>query len=257
MKPFPSLYVLFYTGGPESQGRAGHALLQRCHMGEAMRTIVFDLDGTLADTSGDLIAAANGCFEAQGQRRPLDPVADQLTAFAGGRAMLRLGAERLGIGWDEGDIDAQYPVLLAEYGRAIAVHTRLYPGAVRAVEALRGAGFATAICTNKPEKLAVQLVDALGISNLFGALLGADTLPMRKPDPEHYFETVRRVGGAPARSLLIGDTVTDRDTARAAGVPIILVGFGPEGAGVARMAPDAILDDYAELMGVIEKILPD
>jgi phosphoglycolate phosphatase len=221
-----------------------------------MRTVVFDLDGTLADTSGDLIAAANACFEARGQGRPLDAVADQLTAFAGGRAMLRLGAGRLGLGWDEGDIDAQYPVLLAEYGRAIAVHTRLYPGAVRAVEGLRGAGFATAICTNKPEGLAVQLVAALGISDLFGALLGADSLPVRKPDPEHYFETVRRAGGLPARSLLIGDTVTDRDTARAAGVPIILVGFGPEGAGVSRLEPDAILDDYDGLIGVIDRLLP-
>ena len=221
-----------------------------------MRTVVFDLDGTLADTSGDLIAAANVCFDRMGQGRPLDPVDDALTAFAGGRAMLRLGAGRLGLAWDEPQIDAQYPVLLEAYAQAIAVQTRLYPGAVAAVEALRAAGFATAICTNKPEGLAVALCDQLGISHLFGALLGADTLPVRKPDPEHYFETVRRVGGDAKRSLLIGDTVTDRDTARAAGVPIVLVGFGPEGAGVSRLAPDALLDHYDELAGVIDRLLP-
>lgn len=221
-----------------------------------MRTVVFDLDGTLADTSGDLIAAANACFEGMGQGRPLDPVADALTAFAGGRAMLRLGFGRLGMAWAEADVDAQYPVLLRAYADAIAVHTTLYPGAVRAVEQLRKDGFATAICTNKPEGLAITLCDRLGISHLFGALLGADTLPIRKPDPEHYFETVRRVGGTAGRSLLIGDTVTDRDTARAAGVPVVLVGFGPEGAGVRRMEPDAVLDHYDALPGLIGQLLP-
>ena len=221
-----------------------------------MRTVVFDLDGTLADTSGDLIAAANACFEGMGQGRPLDPVADALTAFAGGRAMLRLGFGRLGMAWAEADVDAQYPVLLRAYADAIAVHTTLYPGAVRAVEQLRKDGFATAICTNKPEGLAITLCDRLGISHLFGALLGADTLPKRKPDPEHYFETVRRVGGTAGRSLLIGDTVTDRDTARAAGVPVVLVGFGPEGAGVRRMEPDAVLDHYDALPGLIGQLLP-
>ena len=221
-----------------------------------MRTVVFDLDGTLADTSGDLIAAANACFEGMGQGRPLDPVADALTAFAGGRAMLRLGFGRLGMAWTEADVDAQYPVLLRAYADAIAVHTTLYPGAVQAVEQLRNDGFATAICTNKPEGLAITLCDRLGISHLFGALLGADTLPSRKPDPEHYFETVRRVGGPAGRSLLIGDTVTDRDTARAAGVPVVLVGFGPEGAGVRRMAPDAVLDHYDALPGLIYQLLP-
>jgi phosphoglycolate phosphatase len=217
---------------------------------------VFDLDGTLADTSGDLIAAANACFDRMGQGKPLDAVADALTAFAGGRAMLRLGFGRLGMAWDESLIDTQYPVLLEAYGQAIAVHTTLYPGAVRAVEGLRAAGFATAICTNKPEGLAVTLCDQLGISHLFGALLGADTLPMRKPDPEHYFETVRRVGGDAKRSVLIGDTITDRDTARAARVPIVLVGFGPDGAGVQRLQPDALLDHYDDLAALVDRLLP-
>lgn len=221
-----------------------------------MRTVVFDLDGTLADTSGDLIAAANACFDAMGHGHPLDPVADALTAFAGGRAMLRLGFGRLALNGTEAAVDAQYPVLLEAYRGAIAVQTTLYPGAVQAVEALRAAGFATAICTNKPEGLAVTLCDQLGISHLFGALLGADTLPVRKPDPEHYFETVRRVGGTAPKSLLIGDTITDRDTARAAKVPIVLVGFGPEGVGVNRLQPDALLDHFDDLPRIVDRLIP-
>ena len=114
-----------------------------------MRCVVFDLDGTLADTSEDLLAAANACLP----RACLGPE-DALTAFHGGRAMLRLGFTRLGQDWTEADVDAAYPRLLEAYGAAIAVHTRLYPGAMEAVEELKGAGFAVSICTNKPEGLA-------------------------------------------------------------------------------------------------------
>jgi phosphoglycolate phosphatase len=217
-----------------------------------MRTVIFDLDGTLADTSADLLAAANACFRGMGHGNMLDS-ADTLTAFHGGRAMLRLGFSRLS-GYTEADVDAQYPVLLAAYAKAIDTHTVMYPGAVRAVEALRDAGYGLAICTNKPEGLAETLTTRLGIRPLFGALVGADTLPVRKPDPAPLFEAIARVGGDPARSLLIGDTQTDRDTGLAAGVPVALVTFGPEGAGVARMKPEALLDHYDDLAGLVRKI---
>jgi phosphoglycolate phosphatase len=218
-----------------------------------MRTVVFDLDGTLADTSGDLLAAANACFAAMGHEEVLDK-ADALVAFQGGRAMLRFGFERLGIPWDEDEVSRQYIVLIDAYSRAIDLHTRLYPGVEPALRALHEAGFATAICTNKPEALAEALVSKLGLRPLFGALVGADTLPQRKPDPAPYFEALRRVGGDPARSFLIGDTETDALTARAAGVPIALVGFGPEGPGVARLKPDAMLDHFDDLLALAEKL---
>ena len=219
-----------------------------------MRCVVFDLDGTLADTSADLLAAANACFRGLGQGDLLGP-GDALTAFHGGRAMLRLGFSRLGP-YTEAQVDAQYPVLLEAYAEAIDTHTRLYPGAVAAVERLRQAGFATAICTNKPEGLAVELVRRLGIAGLFGALIGADTLPVRKPDPAPLREAIRRVAGDPGRALLIGDTDTDRQTGRAAGVPVALVTFGPEGQGVARLAPEALLHHYDELPALAARLLP-
>jgi len=218
-----------------------------------MRTVVFDLDGTLADTSADLIAAANACFRGLGHGDLLDQT-DALTAFHGGRAMLRLGFGRLGV-VSEAAVDAQYPVLLAAYGEAIDRHTRIYPGAVEAVEALRAAGCATAICTNKPEGLAETLLHRLGVRDLFGALVGADTLAVRKPDPAPLFEAIRRVGGDARRALLVGDTATDRETGRAAGVPVALVTFGPEGAGVARLAPEALLDRFDDLAGIVERLL--
>ena len=218
-----------------------------------MRTVVFDLDGTLADTSADLIAAANACFQGLGLGSPLDPVADALTAFHGGRAMLRLGFARTGGNQDL--VDAQYPVLLAAYADCIDRETRLYPGAVKAVETLLQMGFATAICTNKPEGLAETLMTRLGVRGLFGARVGADTLPVRKPDPAPYRLSVERAGGAVAHSMLVGDTLTDRDTGRNAGVPVALVTFGPEGAGVARFDPEALLHRFADLPEMAERLL--
>ncbi len=219
-----------------------------------MRTVIFDLDGTLADTSADLIAAANACFRGLGHGDLLDPAADQLTAFHGGRAMLRLGFSRLGA-TDEAEVDAQYPVLLAAYEQGIDRHTRLYPGVVDAVEALLAAGFRTGICTNKPAGLAELLMDRLGVRGLFGSLVGADTLPVRKPDPAPYLLSVERAGGAVTRSMLVGDTETDSRTAAAAGVPVALVTFGPEGEGVSRLAPDALLGRFADLPALAERLI--
>ena len=219
-----------------------------------MRTVIFDLDGTLADTSGDLIAAANACFLDMGTDVRLDPVADAGTAMRGARAMLRLGLSRVG-SVDEAEVDRWYPRLLDAYGQAIAVHTMMYPGAVEAVEALRSADARVAICTNKPERLAETLLAELGVRKLFGALVGADTLPVRKPDAAPYRAAVDRAGGSVDRSLIVGDTETDRATARAAGVPCILVGFGPEGRGVARHDPDAIIGHYRELGDSVDRLL--
>ncbi|MEL6522941.1 MAG: HAD-IA family hydrolase [Pseudomonadota bacterium] len=218
-----------------------------------MRTVVFDLDGTLADTSGDLLAAANACFEGLGHGALLGPE-DAATALRGGRAMLRLGFSRVG-GATEAEVDRQYPILLEAYGANIAEHTRLYPGAVEAIETLRADGFAISICTNKPEALAEDLMQKLGVRDLFGALIGADTLPVRKPDPAPYRTAVERAGGNVAQSLMVGDTDTDHKTARAAGVPSVLVTFGPSGEDMAAMEPDALLADYAALPALALRLL--
>lgn len=215
-----------------------------------MRTVVFDLDGTLADTSADLLAAANASLP-----RPVLGPQDALTAFHGGRAMLRLGFRRLGLDWSEADVDAGYPVLLEAYRAGIAVETRLYPGAMAAVAALKAAGFRVAVCTNKPEGLADLLLRELGVREAFGALVGADTLPVRKPDPLPYRAAVERAGGVVARSMLVGDTETDAKTGAAAGVPVALVTFGPEGRGVERFRPAALLERFDDLPGLAERLL--
>lgn len=220
-----------------------------------MRTVIFDLDGTLADTGADLIAAANACFRGLGHGDMLDPATDRAVAFRGGRAMLTLGFERLGRGHGAADVEAQFPLLLEHYGAILDTHTVLYPGAAEAVARLREAGYAVGICTNKPAALAEELMTRLGARDWFGSLIGADTLPVRKPDPAPLREAVALAGGDLSRSLLVGDTVTDRETARAAGVPAILVTFGPEGRGVERLQPEGLIAHFDELPGEVARLI--
>ena len=220
-----------------------------------MRCVIFDLDGTLADTAGDLIAAANAALGAMGHAPQLVMGRDDATALRGGRAMLQLAADRMAMVQAAPMIAAGYPLLLAAYGDAIDQHTTLYPGAMDAVARLKARGIAVGICTNKPEGLAETLLTRLGVRAEFAALVGADTLPLRKPDPAPFFEAVARAGGARGQSCLIGDTVTDRETARAAGRPCALVTFGPLGQSVADLAPEALIDHYDALDGVIDRLL--
>ncbi|NVK16763.1 MAG: HAD-IA family hydrolase [Rhodobacteraceae bacterium] len=219
-----------------------------------MRTVIFDLDGTLADTSGDLLAAANACFRQMGLGEVLDRPEDAAVALRGGRNMLATGLKRRDQ-FDQATVDEYYPVLLEAYRDAIDHHTTLYPGAMEAVETLKTAGFGVGICTNKPEGLAEQLMRSLGVRDAFASLVGADTLPVRKPDPEPLFEAARRAGGDPARTLLVGDSDTDRNTSANAGVPSVLVTFGPSGDDMAALKPEALLDRFEDLLEVAERLI--
>lgn len=218
-----------------------------------MRCVIFDLDGTLADTSGDLLAAANACFRGLGLGDLLDQ-RDAGTALRGGRAMLKLGFSRVD-GYGQEEIDRQYPELLKHYARDLDTHTRMYDGAMDAIEVLKSNGYTVGICTNKPEGLAEDLMQRLGVRDAFGSLVGADTLPVRKPDPEPLREAARRAGGDPDRMLLVGDSDTDRNTSKNAGCPSILVTFGPSGDDMAALNPEALLDDYKDLPRIVKDLI--
>jgi phosphoglycolate phosphatase len=219
-----------------------------------MKTVIFDLDGTLADTSGDLIEAANVCFRNMGVGNVLDPMTDAGTALRGGRAMLSLGLQRLERTNDADVLDHYYPVLLEAYAKDIDSRTVMYDGAMDAVEALKTLGYGVGIATNKPEGLAEELLRRLGVRDAFASMVGADTLSVRKPNPEHLFEAARRAGGDPALTCLIGDTDTDRKTARNAGVPCVLVTFGPAGGDMAALEPEALLDHYKDLPDIVTNL---
>ncbi len=219
-----------------------------------MRTVIFDLDGTLADTSVDLLAAANHCFREMGLGDLLRHPEDAKIALRGGKRMLTEGLTRVGQ-FSEAVVEEFYPVLLAAYREGIDSHTVMYPGAMEAVEALKVAGYGVGICTNKPEALAELLMQRLGVRDAFASLVGADTLPVRKPDPAPLFEAARRAGGAPEMCVLIGDSYTDRTTSANAGVPSVLVTFGPAGEDMAALNPEALLHDYADLPGIVAQLI--
>lgn len=220
-----------------------------------MRTAVFDLDGTLVDTSGDMLAGANSVFLGLGFPAPLDVEEHAAIAFAGGRAMLIKGAEICGFEWDARAYRVAYHAFLEAYGANLNCMSRIYPGVVDCLDALDAEGWKLAVCTNKPSKLAETLLVALGLRHRFGAMIGADTLPVRKPDPLALLEAIRRVDGDPSRSVLIGDTITDRRAAANAGVTCVLVTFGPVGEAVAEMEPEGLLHDFRDLPRILNGLV--
>ena len=222
-------------------------------IGAGMKTIIFDLDGTLANTSGDLIVAANYCFKDMGYGELLDPIRDAPTAFRGGRAMLRLGLSRVDA-LNEAVVGHYYPFLLMAYSQSISEHTYLFPSVRKVIRRLTDNGFILGICTNKPEALAETLMRALKLRDPFLSLIGADTLATRKPDPMPFYEAVARAGGALERSCLVGDTITDYETACAAGVPSILVDFGLATQDLAKLRPNALISHFDQLEASLDEI---
>ncbi len=219
-----------------------------------MRCVIFDLDGTLVDSSQDLIAAANACFVQKGVGPMLDPIGDAGTAVRGGRAMLRLGLSRLGP-VDEAEVDRWYQPLLDAYEQDVSSHTRFYDGALDAVAALRDDGYAVGICTNKPEGLARRLLSELGALDQFASLIGADTLPTRKPDPAPFWAAVEGAGGDRATSLIVGDTATDFKTAQACNVPAILVTFGPDGDITQELTSEGKISHFDQLAAEVSRLI--
>ena len=145
---------------------------------------------------------------------------------------------------------AGYPLLLEHYAANICVATRAFPGLEAALDALAERGAALAVCTNKAERLTLLLLDALGPEQPFQAVVGGDTLPVRKPDPATLREAVARAGGG--RAVLVGDSITDADTARAAGVTFVAVSFGFSDRPVEELGADAVIDGFEELVAVLE-----
>ena len=207
--------------------------------------VAFDLDGTLADTAPDLAAALNHTLGALG-RRAVDPESVRHLVGHGARALPRKALD------DEELAARGLPIYLDFYAANICVGTRCYPALEEAMDDLAARGAKLAICTNKPERLTHLLVDALGWSGRFAAIVGADTLPVRKPDPLPLLEAIARAGGG--RAALVGDSITDAETARAAGIPFVAVSFGFSDRPVSELGGDAVIDDYAELIGALERL---
>ena len=210
----------------------------------------FDLDGTLLDTSGDLAAAVNHALAAAG--RPALTV-EQVRANTGGgvRHMLELSMAPGG-GCSEAEFNRLVALLLAYYEAHIAVESRPFPGAIEAIDALRAGGVKIAIVTNKVERLAVKLLDALGLGDRFDLVIGGDTLGdgLAKPHRAPIDEMIRRCGGG--RAAFVGDSRYDIAAAKNAGIPSIAVSFPPQPAE--ELGANAVIHSYGELIPTLERL---
>lgn len=185
------------------------------------RAVLFDLDGTLVDTAPDLAAAAN-LMRARHTLEPLQVEALRPAASRGSRAILALALPQL----DDAAREAQVAPFLAAYAAAIAVHSHLFLGMEAVLDAIEGDGAAWGVVTNKPYHLARALVDALDLGARCSVLVGGDTLPQRKPDPQPLWLACDQLGVAAANAIYVGDDARDIQAARAAGMPCIAADWG-------------------------------
>ena len=219
----------------------------------AMRTIVFDLDGTLVDTAPDLIDALNFVLDREG----LPPVPLQSARNmigAGARRLIERGLELEGRAATVSDIDRMTRDFIDHYAEHIADGSRPFEGLEAALDDLSAQGCRFAVCTNKLEWLSKRLLDQLGLSTRFAAICGGDTFGVSKPDPAILQQTVARAGGAMSSTIMVGDAGTDIGVARRAGVPVIAVSFGYTEVPIAELKPDRLIHHMRDLPGAVVAI---
>jgi phosphoglycolate phosphatase len=209
-------------------------------------TIVFDLDGTLIDTAPDLIDTLNIVFAREGL--PPVPYETARTLIGGGaRAMIVRGLEAEGRTVVPAELERLFRDFLAHYSEHIADRSRPFPGLTDALDTLAATGSRLAVCTNKLEHLSVLLLKQLGLAHRFAVICGQDTFGVQKPDPEVLRRTIAAAGGTLRNAIMIGDSLTDIRTARAADVPVIAVDFGYTNRPVSELGPDRIISRFTDL----------
>jgi phosphoglycolate phosphatase len=217
--------------------------------------VIFDLDGTLIDTAPDLIDSLNHTITAAG----LEPVTfEDLTHLVGQgvRVMIRRAFDLRKVPLDDETWDQLALRFMDHYAAQMPGKSRPYPGALDCLDRLAAAGFGLAVCTNKPEALALVLMEKLGLSERFLAITGGDTFAVRKPDAQHIFGTIDMAGSQPARSIMIGDSVNDILAAQNAGIASIAVSFGYSDVPVESLGPSHVVARYDDLTAaLVEQLL--
>lgn len=216
--------------------------------------VVFDLDGTLIDSADDLGAAANRLLASEG-RRPLTPQEVRRFIGDGSRVYVQRAWAATGAPADDSDgpqgLDSLVARFIAEYQSDVAGHTVAYPGAVETVAKLAAAGIAVAVCTNKPQRPAELVLEALGFAPHLRAVAGGDRFPHRKPDPRHLLDTLALLGATPQAAVMVGDNEHDMAVAHGAGTGAVLVSYGYARLPLAEIEADARIDSLSALPGLL------
>jgi len=216
-------------------------------------TLIFDLDGTLANTAPDLIGTLNRITRPQG----LPPVnLDDVGQIVGhgAKAMIEKAFAASAVPLSPELHDTLFESFLEDYSANIANETHLFEGVLSAMEQLRKEGFEFAICTNKLESLARILLDELEVTQWFSAITGGDTFAFRKPDGRHLEETTRKMGKPIDSAIMIGDSATDINAARNAGIASVAVTFGYSDQPVEKLGATEIIGHFDELLPAIGRI---
>lgn len=207
--------------------------------------VIFDLDGTLVDSRADLAAAVNHVRRAMGlPELPFDVVCGFIGEGARRLVQRSLGPE------NEPRLEEALATFFEYYGAHLLDRTRPYPDIPETLRALNDQGLVLAVATNKPEAMSRAILDGLALSPLFSGLVGGDTLGVRKPDPAAIFDLTGRLGVPRARTLFVGDSGIDEQTARAAAVEFCGVAWGLRPADL-RAAGAPMIEAAGELLGVV------
>src|SRR5215475_3892994 len=217
-------------------------------------TIVFDLDGTLIDTAPDLVQTLNVIFAREGLA-PLTFEAGRNFVGGGAKAMIIRALEAERRVFPPARIERMFEEFIAHYRDHVAERSRSFPGLADALDALAARNCSLAVCTNKLEHLSVLLLDRFGLADRFVAICGRDTFGVQKPDPEILRRTVAAAGGTMDKAIMVGDSITDIHTARAARIPVIAVEFGYSERPVTEFAPDRTIGHFVQLPASIAAIL--
>lgn len=212
----------------------------------------FDLDGTLVDTAGDLTAAVNHAL-GLATRAPLSEAEVRPMIGLGARHMLEQGFAATG-GIPGGDFERLYRELLRFYEAHIAVHSRVFPGLIAALDRLDTLGVRTAVVTNKREDMARKLLGNLGLADRMATIIGGDTLGPgnAKPSPAPIHAMVERCGGGHA--AFVGDSVYDVMAANSAGVTSVAVSFGFLDRAADELGADHVIDHFDELVPLLARL---
>ena len=216
-------------------------------------TIVFDLDGTLVDTAHDLLATLNAILVAEGMV-PVEVKTAIALVGSGARVMLEAAFATEGRALTPETLDRLLRDYMALYDEHLADESRPYPGAEATLDRFAAAGWMLAVCTNKFEAPARKLLGLLGLTSRFAAITGQDTFAFRKPDPRHLTETIRLAGGVADNAIMVGDSITDIDTALAANIPVVAVTFGYSPIPVADLRPTRVINGLDKLWDAVTDI---